>query len=271
MPANSVFDACEFWGGSAQGGTLIRGRNILGEDSESNSGVTGREVALAELRPVPTNTIAKLNISAELDGKLKVFGNAFWLMLIKEKEVFGAALRAGVLEKITYTDRYLVTPWVLMLLREVIATLVGIGSAVNSATLLHITTNQLNSNNSSDLTRINNNWKRSDVANSSNREEFLRVGLENMPDVGAWPGELKFDERPKASHKREMALHFASGDKWVIHLDQGFGYWGPHENMEFPFRQGAIKQVKSANSRRESVSVVAMDKSRPTVIYLVKE
>lgn len=52
-------------------------------------------------------------------------------------------------------------------------------------------------------------------------------------------------EKGRVPHARELHLVWSNGEKWLIRLDQGFGYWraSSRQRREFPFDRVPERQI----------------------------
>ena len=76
-------------------------------------------VPVDQLRPQPEGTVAMLSVRKELDGRIQGFGARFWSHVQDHCRRLQEQFEQGVpLAQVSYSDRYVATPWALLLLRE---------------------------------------------------------------------------------------------------------------------------------------------------------
>ena len=115
--APSMNDA---WGQSSEDGRLVYAR-VGGPLLDIGTPA----VAVDQLRPQPEGTVAMLTIRKELDGRIEGFGSRFWSVVQSHCRPLRDQLEKGdPLREVSYSDRYIATPWALLLIREVLLDLV---------------------------------------------------------------------------------------------------------------------------------------------------
>ena len=219
-----------------------------------------------QLRPQPENTVAMLAIRKELDGRIEGFGSRFWSRVENHCPPFKSQLAPGTqLTRVSYSDRYIATPWALLLLREVLLDLVRAGRA-DSGTSLRVLSRDLRRDlrPSRDGRSISDQWQ-DDVA----REAFFTQAFDTGRGRLRWQGPLTF-ETGVAPHFRELRLDWGNGAAWSLKLDQGVGYWRCRPSAGFPFDETPHEQLQVINEIARRSRVVSQG-SHPTYIYLAAE
>jgi hypothetical protein len=145
-------------------------------------------------------------LGGNLDGPLKGFGHRFWQLVRRDAAGAHAALGKGV-TSIDYTDRYLLTPLSLALLRELIGAMPGArGAAISLA-----------------LARADRSERRPNALHSAFDDDEVRR------DVAAalFPGAriTLADRKADLPHFRRLAISIADGQRLAMLLDQGLGGW----------------------------------------------
>lgn len=162
----------------------------------------------------------RLRITRQLDGPATGFGNSFLLLLNKEAPQAFEQLKANDLESVRYSDRYLVSPWSLVLLGEILRS-VARGSAVP------LRVNALRAGPTErGRGRIINNWTNPEAQKATMKDWLQKIGFSSV----------QVDLAPSARdmpHFRQMVLQYRSGTELVIDFDQGMGYW--EARLERPF------------------------------------
>ena len=219
-----------------------------------------------QLRPQPEDTVAMLAIRKELDGRIEGFGSRFWSQVEDHCPPLKSQLESGTqLTRVSYSDRYIATPWALLLLREALLDLVRAGRA-DSGTSLRVLTRDLRRDlrPSRDGRSINDQWQ-DDVA----REAFFTQAFDTGRGRLRWQGPLTF-ETGVAPHFRELRLEWGNGVAWSLKLDQGVGYWRCRPSAGFPFEETPREQLKVINEIAKRCRVVSQG-SHPTYIYVAAE
>ena len=224
-------------------------------------------VSIGQLRPQPDLTVAILPIRKELDGRLEGFGSRFWAQAGAHCRPLKAQLeQGGALARVSYRDRYLATPWSLLLLREVLLRMVREGW-VDAGTAFQLLTKELRRDRrhpSCDERSISDQWQDDDA-----RRSFFEQAVNTGRGRAKWKGACKFETGP-APHFRELRLEWSDGALWTLKLDQGFGYWRCRPFAVFPFEEKSREQVRAVNEIIKTRKVVAQG-CYPTYVYVVKE
>ena len=220
-------------------------------------------LAIDQLRPQPEGTVAILTIRKELDGRLEGFGSRFWSAIENHCRPLKDQLEnGGPLIKVDYSDRYIGTPWALLLLREVLLDLVR-NERADSGTALRVFTRDLRraARPIREGRSISDPWQ-DDVARESFFMETFEVGRGRL----RWKGGLNLETGP-APHFRELRLDWAGGVAWTLKLDQGMGYWRCRPSADFPFDRASREQIPIFNQTAKQRRAVSQG-IHPTYIYV---
>ena len=253
--APSMNDA---WGQSSEDGRLVYAR-VGGPLPEIGTPA----VAIDQLRPQPEGTVAILTIRKELDGRIEGFGSRFWSVVQSHCRPLWDQLEKGVpIREVSYSDRYIATPWALLLIREVLFDLVR-SEWADSGTALRVFTRDLrrDARPIHDGRSISDPWQ-----DDGARESFFMEAFEAGRGRLRWKGALKLETGP-APHFRELRLDWTDGTAWTLKLDQGVGYWRCRPSADFPFGGTPREQVKSFNQVIKRCRVVSHG-VHPTYIYV---
>ena len=186
-----------------------------------NMVVYSEALSCVEVSPVDTsswikfdgNSMAKVELRRELDGAIDGFGKRFWELLGSNFKPLEDDLNSSQLAGVEYTDRYLQSPWYIILLGEIIRALPkapGVGFELE--TLFNFRDKGA---------RLHDDW-----SNSNTMTEVISTWFEKG---AATPCYLDLHQRrDDIAHRREMKLTFSNGDRYSISLDQGMGYWNHH-------------------------------------------
>lgn len=180
------------------------------------------------LKPVSGPGDIEVEITKECNGLLREFGSKFWQLAMAKHSILKNHIDAGdELAEIHYSDRYLYSPWSLMLLGELID---GLRKAIGSAwskPAISIDSGRKKPDN------YQKNGLFADWLDDSFRLEIIEKYFEYMDEQCTAKA---LNDLP---HGRLLALIWASGKSTSIRLDQGVGYWicekSPwFKNMESP-------------------------------------
>ena len=247
----------EVWGQSPEEGQIVYAR-VGGPLPEIETSA----VAMDQLRPRPEGTVAMLPIRKELDGRIEGFGSRFWTAVEDHcrplKDQFE---KDGLLKEVSYSDRYIATPWAVLLLREVLLDLVRSERADSGTALQVFTRNIRRVRPIRDGRLVSDPWQDDDA-----RESFFLEAFEVGRGLLRWEGGLKLDTGP-APHFRELRLDWAEGVAWTLKLDQGVGYWRCRPTTDFPFDGTPSEQVQSSNQAAKQGRVISSG-AHPTYIYI---
>jgi Lhr-like helicase len=218
------------WGESDGLSPLVRGLMKSQTDAAES-------FELNEIRP-KTGDI-EVNIFNELNGNVGGFGSRFWELLCVKSSGLRSALEGNdSLKSVTYTDRYVVSPFAAALLLEALTALRDRATVDSGALLVEITGRHYEAKNRAPV-RVWNDWL--------NHDDRDRALLEALDYVG-------FDAQVKSEagieHGRMLRLTFESGRQIRIRLDQGFSYWqldkhkSPKQHHYFDFKKDLPSQGK---------------------------
>ena len=177
---------------------------------------------------LPASGTRFLELRNEIDGTIAGFGQRLISRLLPAVRAAGGI---GTLEGIDYTDRYLQSPLVVRLMAEALIALRDNLAAPGMALPVVITTNRFKPNERQPYAP-DHDWQWAEVR----RDVVL-----NLLEAGNLTPVL--DERG-AGHGRVITLHFDSGNRVRIVLDQGFGPWRTPRFAKFDFGDDATRQAQ---------------------------
>ena len=255
--APSMNDA---WGQSSEDGRLVYAR-VGGPLLDIGTPA----VAVDQLRPQPEGTVAMLTIRKELDGRIEGFGSRFWSVVQSHCRPLRDQLEKGdPLREVSYSDRYIATPWALLLIREVLLDLVR-SEWADSGTGFRVFTRDLRraARPIHDGRSISDPWQ-----DDGARESFFMEAFEAGRGRLRWKGALKLETGP-APHFRELRLDWADGVAWTLKLDQGVGYWRCRPSAEFPFDRASHEKIERFNQVTRKCRMASQG-IHPTYFYITK-
>ena len=141
---------------------------------------------------------------------------------------------------LTYSDRYITTPWALVLLREILLDLVRRGRA-DPGTKLEVLTRELRNTYrpGREAVRVSDSFQE-DAA----RESVFEQAMGTRRGTVRWIGPRRL-EAGLAPHFRELRLQWRDGTAWSLLLDQGVSYWQCRPRAEFPLKFTAEEQMNA--------------------------
>ena len=189
----------------------------------------------------------EFEIDKELDGKLKTFGKRFWDYLARKHDPSRGLLNSSdPIKVVRYQDRYLFSPLSVRLLLDVVKALRDrVGEARWSKSMIEIET--LASKFHSNLRGKAPKFLWDDWQDQAIRIEVIKT---LFADIGMVLND-QFNEGRRQAHARLLEVHFASGRKLRLRLDQGISYWrisrsADYRSKTFNFMETDAKQQAAA-------------------------
>jgi hypothetical protein len=244
----------EGWG-ETQGYLLVKSRNY-----ELN--VRTVAITKADLLPIKKTGDREVRIVTELNGQIAEFGSRFWNVLEREIPELKNDLLSKEIQKIRYSDPYLVTPLSVMLLSSILSAFVEQYLGPKGISMEVIT---LESNKRFDF----NLRGRAVFSNWFSEEEYSRKDLmDQLLSRGFNSCSLALEkDRSKVSHARTLVISLADGEDLLLRLDQGVGYWGRIlDYAKYPFDDTVERQLIWIDSVGVKKSV-KNEKDFPTYIF----
>jgi hypothetical protein len=179
-------------------------------------------------------TATVLEVTKELNGPIVNLHDHFKALLNDKAAGFMAKLQGSKVVAIRYEDRYLRSPWTVMLLAGFMRVIPSDG--VNSVT---IETVSAPAGHAGDT--LWDNWN-----NYQDMEEVLEEWVSAL--MGTRPVINTRDSLAEVSHRRVLTLELESGTQLKVAFDQGMGYWkctaDAYGLKHFDFSQPIMGQVK---------------------------
>ncbi|SDX49204.1 ATP-dependent helicase YprA, contains C-terminal metal-binding DUF1998 domain [Allochromatium warmingii] len=243
------------WGGGEPGGPFV---HIHESQPLSALPTTWQRLEPADLR-APLPGVIALSMTRELDGPAMTFGERAWAHLTAQ--IAGLAQRlnaAQPLQSLHYVDRYLRSPFTLLLLSAVLDGLQRYSGGLSVTTQVQIETATLER-----LSSESPRWLFHDWCDALDRRQVAEDWF------GAqWPN-FTWNEKPtrELPHARELTLTWNDGQTWSMRLDQGFGYWRVVRQIgpEFPFEADVTRQLAKLRSTNPVIEAMTVD--YPTYWY----
>ena len=243
------------WGTGSQGASYVRAAGVgLGA---MPAGL--RHLTADELRPTPVGLV-EISISGELNGPAEEFGVGAWHLLRDGAPACAPLLdAANPLASVCYTDRYLHSPLVLHLLRSLFLGLTHYPGGIGANTTVTVRTARLERQNTLQPYRVNHDW-----CDAEDRRRVASTLMHGQPGRFSWEEE---QERWELPHARELDLRWANGQRILLRLDQGLGYWRAiGGNTNFPFSADPNRQSEALHQL--ALQIVATSEVFPTLWYV---
>lgn len=208
----------------------------------------------------PQPGLIELEICQELNGPSYSFGERAWEFISKRVPKLIDMLNGNVeLVEVVYSDRYLRSPLVVILLNSFLAALCDYPNGINAKTKISIATSRLDHLNN-DSPR----WLFHDWCNVKDRTDIIKTWFSQKFSDFSWDDSYSNAELP---HERRLLLNWADGSQSKIILDQGVGYWRLVQGIraEFPFEREVSNQVNYLE--KANVIVESISKVHPTHWY----
>ena len=253
---------CADWGRDSDGASIV-----FSTVAQPAPSISGPSVPVEDLRPTPQGTTTTLAISDELNGVASGFGLRFWQLVLEHcPGLIRKIASSGMIERVGYCDRYLKSPWTMLLLREVVAQLTSLDGAVDATTKLQVLTREL------DMSHAYGRQPRL-VEHEWHDEHLRQAFFRQVLDTGGlrWPGPVSINANRQVPHFRELSLEWSDGTNWSMKFDQGFGYWwcGSRSGArDFPF-QDSREQARRADDLMQVVTVTT-NQPHPTYVYIAE-
>ncbi len=242
------------WGAGSGEGQFVRIRDNSPLDTIPETWSIRK---VADLRAIDRDT-RTIEIGQELNGDLADFGTKAWKLLTAKEEGLRKKLAGKTpLTALDYTDRYLCSPLMLLLLHNLLKGVKG-GGGIGEATRVSISTAELQPGDARIPFLIFHDWQ----SNFVRREVYRKLF--------SWCANFVFNDqltRRDLPHARTLTLKWADGTGYEIRLDQGVGYWRTDGGrVPFPFDQLAEHQASFL--RKMDVAIRAMSRAHCTSWYV---
>lgn len=201
--------------------------------SEVDFNLPGVEINRNELIPTPGANSIQISLIQELNTTVSNFGTAFWELVSRKLSENGhQKVDFGSLVSVDYKDRYLHTPWTVMLLTNILN---SIPYTISDNLCVTISTDKSNNLDNQLQRNLIKNWYMGENDNKVTLMEELLSEYENVEVSLA-------NHKSELPHSRELKLVFQNGKELKIRLDQGMGYWKPNRFPYFPFEEALENQ-----------------------------
>ncbi len=182
--------------------------------AEVNQALVFNEFDVTHFSGKVNDTVKDIEINQELDGSLAEFGDRFWMHIIQSSDSFLKTFQTKKLSKVTYEDKYINSPWIVLIIHNVfdaLRTAMGYRWSVDSIEL----------NSSEIFTLPKGGLIARDFESSDEKEGFIQEYLSNLANEII----VNLEDGRTMQHARILTLNWEDGTQTRIRLDHGFGNW----------------------------------------------
>lgn len=220
---------------------------------DASTWVTSEQLPAWDLSPVDTDgwlglyeSATVLEVTRELNGPIAELSGRFKALLTDKAPTFMTRLQSESVVSIHYEDRYLRSPWAVMLLMSFM-------QIIPSDAVEAVSVDVIAAPDTGVSTRLWDNWTR--------QEDMHEVLTQWLSAILNAETEVKISTSlAEVSHRRVLTLTLASGKKLKLAFDQGMGYWQCHAMTygvkRFDFNLPVEGQVKKMLESWRSVSLI---------------
>lgn len=232
--------------------SVIPGSDWL-QAQDASIWITSEKLPAWELVPVNTESwlgiyerATVIEVTNELNVPIKRISKSFRSLLIEKAPGFVERLQSEKVVSIRYEDRYLRSPWTVMLLA-------GFMQMIPNDAVVSVVVDLVGASDSRQGSRLWDNW-----INQHDMEQVLTQWLSAILNVE--PTININDSLADVSHRRVLTLELESGIQLKLAFDQGMGYWQCHAMTygvkRFDFTQSVEGQVRQMLESWNSVSLL---------------
>lgn len=217
-----------------------------------------------KLEAQPKNTAFiqdSIEVDTEFNGPFNKFGEKFWKHLFKDEQLI-KFVAANHLSSIHYSDRYIQSPQSMLFIAEIIGSLCQVKNEVEFITIETIFHKK-------DFLGhyLNHDWQ--------DHDDFVKaytVWIEHKTNKKS--EFICHTQRSDIAHRRKLTLEFDSGEKLIIKLDQGVGYWKLNESgskyptVKFNFGSDLQYQLGTLQNIESSLLVKNSEDWSTDITYL---
>ncbi|WP_162786441.1 DEAD/DEAH box helicase [Hyphomonas sp. CACIAM 19H1] len=218
--------------GSGSASPLIMG--------QAPSIIEGPMLSIQKVVELSTGNAQLLWPSASMNGPVAEFGKRFWGYVAKETPLVVAAMKTVGVVSLSYSDRYLLQPYTLRLLMEVIRNLPSQKGAAISLRL-----------GAADRPQVNAQLLHDGFPTDEMRRHVLCAMLSSA--------HVSISRKNDLPHHRAFEVELTDGRKVTILLDQGFGAWKVEKHVRHDFSAAFSLQAKQLMSSEFRVSTLGAD------------
>lgn len=188
--------------------------------------VVGAKLSVQKLIEFGAGNAHLLTVGTAMDGPAAGFGRRFWSWLSSKAPLEISAMQSVGVRSLAYSDRYLLAPYTLRLLAEVVRSAPGAAEARKKITVAY-------ADRSRDAPRFLHDTFPSDTTR-------LEVMRQMMPGA-----QVNLLLKSQMNHGRSLTISLNDGRQLTLHLDQGFGGWRVDGTHRHDFGAPEATQAKA--------------------------
>lgn len=205
------------------------------------------------------NNALQLEIKNELNSTVNKFGENFWKYIQAQHDELEAYIQNHDIVALEYSDAYVRSPLVLLLLNEVLYYLKQKNQSYPQLVIKTVETNQEYEN----PRFIYNNWDDSELQKDIIYQYMRDSGFDSNIDI------LKIYKISALSHHRHLTITWDNHRKTIIYFDHGFGFLKCNgEDISYPFKSSIDEQIQQLERFSKSSSQIYADTNKTTLITI---
>lgn len=209
-----------------------------------------------------SNNALQLEIKNELNAPINKFGENFWHYLQNHHSELASRIATQNIEKLEYSDAYIRSPLVVLLLSEVLYQLKQLTQSMPTLTIKTTAANDTR-----DAYWLQDNWN--DTVNQKMVIEkyFTDCGFENESEI------CQIYQLNELSHHRSLTITWHDNSKTTIYFDHGFGFLKCQKDysglLNYPFKENHDQQIAQLE-RVSKLSTPIFSKENATTLITIK-
>lgn len=205
------------WGSGAEAPLLV---------GPAPSVTVGNRLLRERLAELTFGNARLLSPARAIDGSASGFGKRFWDWLVRQSPLEVSALRSATVSRLAYSDRYLLSPFTLRLLAELLRSTPGAAQANVDIQLAR-----------DDKPPADPRFLHHNFPSDAMRKEVLQALLPKATVV--------LHAKHDLQHHRSLVAELADGRVFTVILDQGFGSWRVEGSIRHDFGRTALQQASA--------------------------
>lgn len=224
-------------------GMLGHDRVVSGHSEQVLDDLTGAFLDTSSLGGSIPGQYTELLLGGAFNCRVDQIGALFWRALEDKVPELKALLEgAQKLDRVSYEDKYVRSPFIALVLGEVLRALAVRSGGTDSSTKLKLLTSQANS----------------DRYPSTIKDDFMQSKQQAEALAAALPGCKVEIGAQGLEHRRELKLVWAAGRKAVIRLDHGFGFLRAQGCKQVNFKNDGGTIIKALNPAQLKVEPASL-------------
>lgn len=191
-------------------------------------------VSAEDLRLNPPGTYLEVIIGNQLDGPIQKLGARFWSLIVdKAHSLEKQFSQKTPISSIVYRDRYVASPLVIRILKELLSGLRSASQGFVQSTEIIVETVDSVRSAYRPPEFLHNDWAICDQRNA-----VIKALMDDLGCRFKLVGKTRFT----AQHARELIIHWSDGRTWTARLDHGVGFLKSRGSSPFDFNADGAAQ-----------------------------